>query len=296
MPGLPQSSAEGTALVTGASAGIGQEIARELARRGFGVTLVARREDRLQALAGELSSEHGVRAEALACDLTDPDARGELPGRVAGLGLRVDVLVNNAGFGTAGPYHRSDVDREVQQVRILIEAVADLTGRFLPGMVERRSGAVLNVASTAGFSALPNMAGYSAAKAWARAFNQAVHMEVQGKGVSVTALCPGPVETEFFDVAGPTPIEEVLPRPFWVDAPSVARAGVDALAAGKVEVVPGHPMNALVQASRFTPQEVRMPVLRKFFRQRRRNDEQTETEEQSRFARDGAPAAARSYD
>ena len=282
MPGLPRTSAEGTALVTGASAGIGQEIARELARRGFGVTLVARREDRLQALAGELSSEHGVRAEALACDLTDPDARAELPGRVADLGLRVDVLVNNAGFGTAGPYHRSNVDREVQQVRILIEAVADLTGRFLPGMVERRSGAVLNVASTAGFSALPNMAGYSAAKAWARAFNQAVHMEVQGKGVSVTALCPGPVETEFFDVSGPTPIEDVIPRPLWVDAPSVARAGVAALAAGKVEVVPGHGMNALVQASRFAPQELRMPVLRKVFRQRKRNDEQTEPEEQSR--------------
>jgi len=127
------------------------------------------------------------------------------------------------------------------------------------------------------------MAGYSAAKAWTRAFSHALHMEVQGRGVSVTALCPGPVETEFFDVSGPTPIEDVIPRPLWVDAPAVARAGVDALAAGKVEVVPGHGMNALMQASRLTPQEVRMPVLRRFFRQRRRNDEQTEREEQSRF-------------
>ena len=269
MPGLPRAKPEGTALVTGASAGIGQEIARELARRGHGVTLVARRRARLEALAKELAGEHGVRAEALDCDLTDPDARAKLPGRVEGLGLQVDVLVNNAGFGTAGPFHRADVDREVQQVRILVEAVVDLTGRFLPGMVERREGAVLNVASTAGFSALPNMAGYSAAKAWARAFSQATHLEVKGKGVSITALCPGPVETEFFDVSGPTPIEEVLPRAFWVDAPSVARAGVDALAAGKVEVVPGYPMSALVQASRFTPQEVRMPILGRFFRQRR---------------------------
>jgi hypothetical protein len=266
MPGLPRPSAEGTALVTGASAGIGQEIARELARRGHGVTLVARREDRLQALAAELSSEHGVRAEALACDLTDPDARAELPGRIAGLGLRVDVLVNNAGFGTAGPFHRSDVEREVQQVRILIEAVADLTGRLLPGMVERREGAVLTVASTAGFSALPNMAGYSAAKAWARAFNQAVHMEVQGKGVSVTALCPGPVETEFFDVSGPTPIENVIPKPAWVGAELCARVALDALERNRVEVVPGRAMQAIVAAGRMTPHEIRGPLFGRFFR------------------------------
>ena len=290
MPGLPRTSAEGTALVTGASAGIGQEIARELARRGFGLTLVARREDRLRALAEELTGEHGVRAEVLPCDLTDPDARAELPGRVDALGLHVAVLVNNAGFGTAGPFHASDVTREIQQVRILIEAVADLTGRFLPGMVDRGEGAVLNVASTAGYSALPNMAGYSAAKAWARAFSHAIHQEVRPKGVSVTALCPGPVETEFFDVAGPTPIESVVPRPFWVDAPDVARAGIDALAAGKAEVVPGRGMSAIIQATKLTPQEVRLPILGRFFRQRR-TAQQQEPEEVSRFERGGDPAA-----
>jgi short-subunit dehydrogenase len=290
MPGLPRPSAEGTALVTGASAGIGQEIARELARRGHGVTLVARRRDRLQALAGELASEHGVRAEVLPCDLLDPDARAALPGRVAELGLRVDVLVNNAGFGTAGPFHASAVERELQQIRILVEAVADLTGRFLPGMVYRGEGAILNVASTAGFSALPNMTGYGAAKAWARSFSHALHEEVKPEGVSVTALCPGPVETEFFDVAGPTPIEAVIPRQLWVDAPDVARAGVAALAAGKAEVVPGRAMSALMQASRLTPQEVRMPLLGRFFRQRPTR-EQREGEPVSRFAPRGDPAA-----
>ncbi len=167
-------------------------------------------------------------------------------------------------------------------MRILIEAVADLTGRFLPGMVDRGEGAVLTVASTAGFSALPRMAGYSAAKAWARAFSQAIHEEVKGKGVSVTALCPGPVETEFFDVAGPTPIEEVIPRQLWVDVKDVARAGVDALAAGKVEVVPGRGMNALVQASKLTPQEVRLPVLGKVFRQRRTAEPEPGAEEADR--------------
>jgi short-subunit dehydrogenase len=266
MPGLPEPSPDGTALVTGASAGIGQEIARELARRGHGLTLVARRRERLEALAEELAGEHGIRAEALPCDLTDADARRELPGRVDALGLHVDVLVNNAGFGTAGPFHEADVDREVQQVRILIEAVCDLTGRFVKGMVERRRGAILTVASTAGYTPLPNMAGYSSAKAWARSFNAALHEELKPHGVAVTALCPGPVETEFFDVSGPTPIERVIPRPFWVDSDHVARTAVEALERNRTEVVPGRAMGALVAGSRVIPQELRNPVAGRFFR------------------------------
>lgn len=202
----------------------------------------------------------------------------------------MDVLANNAGFGTAGPFHASAVERELQQIRLLVEAVADLTGRFVPGMVDRGEGAILNVASAAGFSALPNMAGYGAAKAWARSFSHALHEEVKPNGVSVTALCPGPVETEFFDVAGPTPIEAVIPRQLWADAPDVARAGVAALAAGKAEVVPGRAMSALMQASRLTPQEVRMPLLGRFFRQRPTR-EQREGEPVSRFEHRVDPAA-----
>jgi hypothetical protein len=264
--GLPEPRAEGTALVTGASAGIGAEIARELARRGHGVTLVARRRERLEELARELSDAHGVRAEVLPCDLTDAAARAELPGRVEALGLEVDVLVNNAGFGTSGCFHESDVEREIQQVRILVEAVVDLTGRFSPAMVARRSGAILNVASTAGYAALPRMAGYGAAKAWARSFTQAIHQELKRKGVTATALCPGPVETEFFDVAGPTPIENVVPRPAWVDAELCAKVGVEGLERGKVEVVPGRMMQAIVAAGRITPHEVRGPLFGRFFR------------------------------
>ena len=264
--GLPGPRDEGTAFVTGASAGIGAEIARELARRGHGVTLVARRRERLEELADELGDEHGVRAEVLPADLTDADARAALPGQVEELGLEVDVLVNNAGFGTSGPFHRADVERELQQVRILVEAVCDLTGRFLPAMVERRSGGVLNVASTAGYAALPRMAGYGAAKAWARSFTQAVHEEVKRKGVHVTALCPGPVETEFFDVTGPTPIENVVPRPAWVDAELCARVALDGLERNKVEVVPGRAMQAIVAAGRMTPQEIRGPLFGRFFR------------------------------
>ncbi|HEX8207645.1 MAG TPA: SDR family oxidoreductase [Solirubrobacteraceae bacterium] len=264
--GLPEPRAEGTAFVTGASAGIGAEIAREAARRGYGVTLVARRRERLEELAAELSGAHGVRAEVLPADLTDAEARAALPERVAELGLEVDVLVNNAGFGTSGSFWRSDVEREVQQVRILVEAVADLTGRFLPAMVERGGGGVLNVASTAGFAPLPRMAGYGAAKAWARSFTHAVHQEVKGRGIHVTALCPGPVETEFFDVAGPTPIENVVPKPAWVDAELCARVGLDGLARNKAEVVPGRAMQAIVAAGRITPQEIRGPLFGRFFR------------------------------
>ncbi|HEV2061706.1 MAG TPA: SDR family oxidoreductase, partial [Solirubrobacteraceae bacterium] len=247
-------------------AGIGAEIARQLARRGYGVTLVARRQERLEALADELSAEHGVRAEPLAADLTDADARAALPDRVEGLGLEVDVLVNNAGFGTSGCFHECDVDREIQQVRILVEAVVDLTGRFVPGMVQRRSGAILNVASTAGHQPLPRMAGYGAAKAWARSFTHAIHEELKPRGVHVTALCPGPVETEFFDVTGPTPIENVIPKPAWVDAELCARVGVDGLERNRAEVVPGRAMQAIVAAGRITPQEIRGPLLGRFFR------------------------------
>ena len=266
MPGLPAPAQDATALVTGASAGIGAEIARVLASRGHGVTLVARRRERLEELAAELSGEHGIRAEVLPCDLTDPEARAGLPGRVAEFGLDVEVLVNNAGFGTAGPFHTSDVDQEVQQVRILIEAVVDLTGRFSPAMVERRRGAILNVASTAGFSPLPNMAGYSAAKAWARSFSASLHVELKRHDIAVTALCPGPVETEFFDVAGETPIEHVIPKFAWVDVEHVALAAVDALERNRVEVVPGRAMSAIVNASKMTPREVALPLLGRFFR------------------------------
>ena len=252
--------------MTGASAGIGAEIARELARRGHGVTLVARRVERLEELADEIAGEHDVRAEVLPCDLTDPEARAALPGRVDELGLHVSVLVNNAGFGTAGPFHEAEVDRELQQIRILIEAVADLTARFVPAMVERRCGAVLNVASTAGFQPLPNMAGYSAAKAWARAFTGSLHEELKRHGIAVTALCPGPVETEFFDVAGEPPIDSFIPKVAWVDVDHVAKVAVEALDRNRVEVVPGRAMSAIVNASKLVPREAALPFLGRFFR------------------------------
>ena len=165
MSGIPAPTADTAALVTGASSGIGAAIAKNLAGRNHNVLLVARREDRLRELAAELAATHGVSATPLACDLTDSVARGGLPARVAELGLEVDVLVNNAGFGTAGPFVEQDVEAEIAQVRILCEAVVDLTGRFAPAMAERRRGAILTLASSSGFQPLPQTAGYGAAKA-----------------------------------------------------------------------------------------------------------------------------------
>jgi len=185
---LPKPTARSTALVTGASAGIGAEIARELARRGHGVVLVARRKDRLDALAEELIAEYGVRAETIASDLGKPASRSRIPGRITQLGLEVEILVNNAGFATGGPFHESDPARELEQVRVLVEAVVALTSAFLPGMVKRRRGAILNVASTAAMQPLPYAAGYSAAKAYVLTFSEAIHQEVSGRGVAVTAV------------------------------------------------------------------------------------------------------------
>jgi uncharacterized protein len=260
---LPEPSPDSTALVTGASAGIGAAFARSLARRGHGVTLVARRKERLEELAEELAEEHGVRTEALACDLADPDARDKLAGSVEKLDLTVEVLVNNAGFGTFGRFARADRERQVEMVRLNIEAVVDLTARYLPGMVERGRGAVINVASTASFQPLPNNATYAASKAFVQSFTEAVHSETQGKGVAVTALYPGPVKTEFTEAAGVKASEEQLPAPFWTSAEQVAEDGVRAAERGRRSVVPGMLNRAGSIAGRHVPRTLLLPLIKR---------------------------------
>ncbi len=188
-------------MITGASAGIGTEFARQLAARGHGVFLVARREDRLRELASEIERDHGVRAEFAACDLGDAADRRNLPGLVARRELDVAVLVNNAGFTTVGDVHRNP-DRQLGMIHVNVEALVDLTTQWLPGMVDRGAGAVINVASIASFQPIPVQAVYAATKAFVRSFSEAVSAEVRGSGVTVTALCPGPVATEFVEAGG----------------------------------------------------------------------------------------------
>jgi short-subunit dehydrogenase len=270
---LPDPTSDTAALVTGASAGIGAAIARELAKRGHTMVLVARRKDKLDELAGELTGEYGVRAEAVGCDLGKAASRQRLPARVESLGLEVSVLVNNAGFATGGPFHESDPTRELEQVRVLVEAVVALSSAFLPAMVRRGRGAILNVASTAGMQPLPYSAGYSAAKAYALTFSEALHQEVQGSGVTVTALAPGPVSTEFWDVAGwevgsGQSFEKAVPRPAWVTAEEAASAGVKGLEAGRRVVIPGLPVRAAMLASQYLPHALKLPAIEWAMRRR----------------------------
>ncbi|HEY1522948.1 MAG TPA: SDR family oxidoreductase [Solirubrobacteraceae bacterium] len=270
---LPAPSDSSAALVTGASAGIGAEIARELARRGHGVVLVARRKQKLVELANELTSEYGVRAQAISCDLGKPTPRAKLPAQIEQLGLDVEILVNNAGFATGGPFVESDPERELEQVRVLVEAPVALISAFAPAMAKRGRGAILNVASTAAMQPLPYAAGYSAAKAYVLTFSEALHQELSGDGITVTALCPGPVETEFWQaadwqVAGGRSFEKAFPSPALASPKDVARAGIKGLDAGHRVVIPGLPMRAAMLASRYIPHAVKLPVIERAMRRK----------------------------
>jgi short-subunit dehydrogenase len=252
---LPPPSPGSTALITGASSGIGAEIARELARRGHGVTLVARREARLKALADELHDAHGVRTEVIAADLSDEASRGAIPGQVERHGLIVEILVNNAGLTTMGPVSRADRVGELAMVRTDVESVVDLCTLFLPGMTTRRRGHVLNTASTAAFQPLPGQAGYGASKAFVLSYSLAIGAELRGTGVSITALCPGPVETGFAEVAGMTDEEAAgsLPKFMWLSAAQVAKAAVNGMEHGSSVVIPGTANRVGAFAGRFAP-------------------------------------------
>ena len=267
---LPKPTPGSAALITGASAGIGSEIAKLLAARGHNLVIVARRKERLVALADELSEAHGVRVETIACDVGKPASRARIPGRIEELGLDVEILVNNAGFATGGPFHEVDLDRELEQVHVLVEAVVYLTRVFSPGMVERGRGGILNVASTAGMQPMPYSAGYSAAKAYVLTFSEALHQELRGHGVAVTALAPGPVATDFWDIAGwetssGKSFERAMPGAL-ISSEQAARAGVGGLESGERVVVPGLPIRAAMLASRYIPHAFKLPALERFMR------------------------------
>lgn len=194
--------AKSVALVTGASMGIGRALAQRLAGAKRDVVLVARSADKLRALADELTAAHGVAAHVVAADLGTPDGIRDVVEAVRAADLEVEWLVNNAGFGTNGRFWELDLDRELSQIRLNVEALVALSGRFLPGMVARGRGRVLNVASAAGFQPGPYMATYYATKAFVLSWSDAVSEELRGTGVTMTTFCPGPVATEFIATAG----------------------------------------------------------------------------------------------
>ncbi len=262
---LPEPSNSSTALVTGASAGIGEAIARQLAARGHGVTLVARREDRLRALADELAKKHGVRAEAIAADLGGAAAREALAARIDELGLVVEILVNNAGFGGSGAFADSDGERLVQMVELNAVALLDFQARYLPAMVDRGRGAVINIASTAAFQPIPGTATYAATKAFVLSLSEAVHEELKGTGVELTAVCPGPVKTEFAEAAGIGQAEERLPGVFWLAAEDVATAAIKGVESGKRVVVPGLLNRAGSLSGQHAPRVLALPIVKRLW-------------------------------
>jgi short-subunit dehydrogenase len=260
---LPAPNPDRTCLVTGASSGIGAEIAGLLAARGLGVTLVARREAKLRALADELGSRHGVRAEVIAADLTDEESRRSIATELADRSLLVNVLVNNAGMTTVGPVHASDPDREIAMIRTDVEAVVHLCSLFLPGMVERRSGAVLNVASTGAFQPLPGQAGYGASKAFVLSYSHALRGELRPTGVTATVLCPGPVRTGFGEAAGISDEDatDALPEIMWLSVAEVAKAAVSGMDANKAVVIPGMANRISAAAGWLSPRGVLVPMV-----------------------------------
>ncbi|MGI8663917.1 MAG: SDR family NAD(P)-dependent oxidoreductase [Acidimicrobiales bacterium] len=259
---LPTPAPDRTAVVTGASSGIGAELARELVRRGHGVTLVARRAEKLAELAAELRA-NGVRAEVISADLADRGVRAELLSQVSALGLSADILVNNAGLSTLGPIAKSDPEAEMHMIEVDVVAVADLCSRFLPGMVERGRGAILNVASTGAFQPLPGQAGYGASKAFVLSYTRSLGGELRGSGVSATALCPGPVDTGFGEAAGfdKADAEAALPSFMWESATAVAKVGIDALEKGRPVAIPGTANRVAAMFAHMTPKQLLVPIL-----------------------------------
>jgi len=238
------------ALVTGASTGIGEEFARQLAARGNDLVLVARDHARLDALAKELAEARGAHAEVLASDLTNDEQLAAVEERAR----NVDVLVNNAGYGSFGNFYELDLAVEVREVELNVLALMRLTHAAAGAMAARGNGAILNVSSLAGFQPGPMNATYSATKAFVTSFTEAVHEEMKGTGVSVSVLCPGFTHTEFQERAN-APASSV-PGFMWQNAPEVASAGLDGLARNKAIIIPGSVNKVLGAFSNMTPDAV----------------------------------------
>ena len=235
-------------MVTGASAGLGAEFARLCAARGEALVLVARRRDRLEALAAELGG-----AEIVAMDLAASGASARLLAEIEQRRLHVECLINNAGFGLVGRFAALPLARLREMIDLNIGALTELAHFVLPGMIERRSGRILNVASTAAFQAGPGFAVYFASKAFVLSFTEALHQELKGKGIKVSALCPGPTATEFGEVAG---YRSNVPDFVSADARSVCEAGLRGLERNQAVIVPGLFNKVTAQSSRFLPRAV----------------------------------------
>jgi hypothetical protein len=250
------------ALVTGASAGIGKALAQELARGGTNLVLTARRQDRLEALAAELSAKHHIQAETFAADLAQPTAAEAIFQFTQQKGLAISVLINNAGFGQYGEFHTTEMDRLVEMVQVNCTAAIQLTRLYLPEMVARRSGDVLIVASTASFQAVPYISTYAATKVFDLYLAEGLAEEMQPYGVRVCALCPGTTTSEFHELAGHPAHSKGREQ----SAETVARNGLEALAAGKSYVISGLGNYLGAHGERLVPRRFVTRIAAKMFR------------------------------
>jgi len=259
------------ALITGGSSGIGEAFAEVFAADGCDVVLTARREDRLRAVQERLQRQHGVHVDVITADLSQRDASAALCAEIAARGLKIDALVNNAGYGVPGAYVASPWDTHAAFIQVMVTAVAELTHRLLPGMIERRYGRIVNVASLAGL--VPAPAGhtlYAASKAFLIKFSESLAHEVRRDNVHVTALCPGFTLSEFHDVTGTRAAMNRLPRFMWMDAAAVARQGHAAVMAGQSIVVTGRVNSAIATLVRILPQRLVVSAGRRIGRSYRR--------------------------
>ncbi|WP_067823131.1 SDR family NAD(P)-dependent oxidoreductase [Nocardia inohanensis] len=257
---LPNPTPGSRAVVTGASSGIGAALAERLARHGYSLILVARRADRLLDLADRLSISYQVAVEIRAVDLSDRDARGKLCAELEN--REITVLCNNAGFATYGPLARANAARERQQVELNSVAVHDLVLAVLPGMLARGAGAILITGSTAGNQPGPGNTTYAASKAFANTLAESLHSELAGTGVSCTLLAPGPVRTEYAEVAEVPKLDKLVPAPLWVSAEQAAEEAISGLAAGRRRVVPGVFAKVQTVGGQYTPRALIGPILR----------------------------------
>lgn len=243
-----------TALITGASAGIGRAFAEVFAANGFDLVVVARRENRLRELAASVEQRHGRRVQVLAVDLADPGAPAGIVDRLAAQRIAVDALVNNAGFGVPGAFVKSDWPRHAAFLQVMLVAVVELTHHLLPAMLDRGYGRIVNVASLAGL--LPGVAGhtlYAASKSFLIRFSESLATEVMPRGVHVTAVCPGFTFSEFHDVSGTRHIVSRMPSFMWMDADTVAQQGYEAVTAGRTVFVTGRVNSAIAALARLLP-------------------------------------------
>jgi len=259
---MPDASLRPLCLITGASAGIGAELARVFAAHGWDLALTARREDQLAALAAELAAAHGVEAFAIAADLAEAGAADRILAAVAARGRVVSGLVANAGYGIPGRFAVTAWSEQAAMLQVMLTSICELTHAVLPAMTERGFGRILNVASLAGL--LPGSPGqtlYTPIKAFLVRFSQTLHLEARGSGVQVTALCPGFTLTEFHDVNRTRRrMQKITPRWLWSDAASVARAGFAAVEANRPVCVPGAPNKIIAAISRLIPDRLALAM------------------------------------